>query len=32
MTLFPRLKGGRVEALCDMLRQKYETTVVPGRL
>lgn len=28
---FPRLKGGEVDALCDLLRDKYETTVVPGR-
>jgi len=30
-TIFPRLKGGRVEELCRLLREKYETTVVPGR-
>jgi len=28
--LFPRLKKGSVEALCRLLREKYETTVVPG--
>lgn len=27
---FPRLRTGRVDALCDRLRQNYETTVVPG--
>lgn len=30
MTLFPKLKGLSVEALCDRLRQQYETTIVPG--
>ncbi len=30
MIAFPRLRGGRVEALCARLRQE-ETTVVPGR-
>lgn len=29
--LFPRLKSGKVEQLCSLLREKYETTVVPGR-
>jgi aspartate/methionine/tyrosine aminotransferase len=29
--LFPRLKSGRVDQLCSLLREKYETTVVPGR-
>lgn len=29
--VFPRLKKGSVDALCDRLRSKYETTVVPGR-
>lgn len=29
--LFPRLKRGSVERLCDLLRTKYETTVVPGK-
>lgn len=28
---FPRLKHGSVDDLCDLLREKYETTVVPGR-
>jgi aspartate/methionine/tyrosine aminotransferase len=28
---FPRLVGGRVDELCAVLRDKYETTVVPGR-
>jgi len=27
---FPRLRSGRVEALCALLREKYDTTVVPG--
>jgi aspartate/methionine/tyrosine aminotransferase len=31
MTAFPRLRGGRVDALCALLREKYDTTVVPGR-
>ena len=30
MTLFPKLKTGSVEALCDKLRNTYETTIVPG--
>ena len=30
MTLFPKLKGLSVDALCDKLRHQYETTVVPG--
>ncbi|HEY7914338.1 MAG TPA: pyridoxal phosphate-dependent aminotransferase [Blastocatellia bacterium] len=29
-TLFPRLARGSVERLCALLREKYETTVVPG--
>jgi hypothetical protein len=29
--VFPRLKRGSVDQLCDLLRAKYETTVVPGR-
>ena len=29
--VFPRLKSGRVEELCALLREKYDTTVVPGR-
>ena len=30
MTVFPRLKGLDVDALCDILRNRFETTVVPG--
>jgi len=30
-TMFPRLKSGDADALCDLLREKYETSVVPGR-
>ena len=26
----PRLKRGRIERLCELLREKYETSVVPG--
>jgi len=29
--IFPRLKSGRVDELCRALREKYETTVVPGK-
>lgn len=29
--VFPRLKRGSVEQMCDLLRTKYETTVVPGK-
>ncbi len=29
-TAFPMLKSGQVEELCLLLRNKYETTVVPG--
>jgi aspartate/methionine/tyrosine aminotransferase len=29
--VFPRLKRGSVDRMCDLLRTKYETTVVPGR-
>lgn len=29
--VFPQLKCGRVEELCAVLREKYDTTVVPGR-
>lgn len=29
-TVFPRLLHGDVEKLCRLLREKYETTVVPG--
>jgi aspartate/methionine/tyrosine aminotransferase len=31
MTVFPRLVSGDVGALCDRLRTRHETTVVPGR-
>jgi aspartate/methionine/tyrosine aminotransferase len=30
-TMFPRLKSGSVDSLCDLLRDEYETSVVPGR-
>jgi hypothetical protein len=30
-TSFPRLKRGSVEKLCQLLLEKYETTVVPGK-
>lgn len=30
MTLFPKLKGISVDALCHKLRNDYETTIVPG--
>lgn len=29
--VFPRLKSGRVDQLCSLLRGKYDTTIVPGR-
>jgi aspartate/methionine/tyrosine aminotransferase len=29
--LFPRLKSGKVDQLCTLLSEKYETTIVPGR-
>jgi aspartate/methionine/tyrosine aminotransferase len=29
--VFPRLKRGSVDQMCELLRTKYETTVVPGR-
>jgi aspartate/methionine/tyrosine aminotransferase len=29
--MFPRVRKGSAEALCQLLREKYETTVVPGR-
>lgn len=29
--VFPRLKNGSVDALCDLLRREFKTTVVPGR-
>ena len=28
---FPRLRSGEVDGLCQLLREKYETSVVPGR-
>jgi len=28
---FPRMKSGEVDTLCRLLREKYETSVVPGR-
>ncbi len=28
--MFPRVKGANSERLCDLLREKYETSVVPG--
>jgi aspartate/methionine/tyrosine aminotransferase len=28
---FPRLLSGKVDALCQLLRDKYDTSVVPGR-
>ena len=27
----PRLKSGKIEALCSLLLEKYETSIVPGR-
>jgi aspartate/methionine/tyrosine aminotransferase len=29
--VFPRLKDGNVDALCELLRRDFDTTVVPGR-
>ncbi|HEY0724490.1 MAG TPA: aminotransferase class I/II-fold pyridoxal phosphate-dependent enzyme, partial [Pyrinomonadaceae bacterium] len=29
--MFPRVRGGSSEELCRLLREKYETSVVPGR-
>lgn len=29
--VFPRLRRGSVDLMCDLLRTKYETTVVPGK-
>jgi aspartate/methionine/tyrosine aminotransferase len=29
-TVFPRLRQGNVAGFCDFLRQRYETSVVPG--
>jgi hypothetical protein len=31
MIAFPRLRRGSVDALCALLREKHDTTVVPGR-
>jgi aspartate/methionine/tyrosine aminotransferase len=31
MISFPRLKGANVDELCALLREKYETSLVPGR-
>ncbi len=31
MIAFPRLLTGDVESLCELLRERFETTVVPGR-
>jgi aspartate/methionine/tyrosine aminotransferase len=30
-TVFPRLRAGSVDALCGRLRERYATSVVPGR-
>jgi len=30
-TMFPRVRGASSEELCRVLREKYETSVVPGR-
>ncbi|MCA1606021.1 MAG: aminotransferase class I/II-fold pyridoxal phosphate-dependent enzyme, partial [Acidobacteria bacterium] len=29
--MFPRLSQGTADRLCELLREKYETSVVPGR-
>jgi len=29
--IFPRLESGRIDELCRILREKYDTTVVPGK-
>jgi aspartate/methionine/tyrosine aminotransferase len=29
--MFPRLKAGNTDRLCELLQEKYETSVVPGR-
>jgi aspartate/methionine/tyrosine aminotransferase len=29
--MFPRMRSGSSEELCQLLREKYETTVVPGK-
>ena len=31
MIAFPRLRRGSVDAMCAVLRERYDTTVVPGR-
>ena len=31
VTAFPRLASGKVDALHDLLREKYDTSIVPGR-
>lgn len=31
MIAFPRLRHGSVDALCALLREKYETSLVPGK-
>ncbi|MGI9105383.1 MAG: pyridoxal phosphate-dependent aminotransferase [Pyrinomonadaceae bacterium] len=31
MISFPRLRQGNVDALCALLREKYDTSLVPGR-
>jgi aspartate/methionine/tyrosine aminotransferase len=31
MIVFPRLLKGDVDSLCELLRERFETTVVPGR-
>jgi aspartate/methionine/tyrosine aminotransferase len=28
--MFPRVRGGNADQLCRLLREKYETSVVPG--
>lgn len=30
-TVFPQLSSGHADAFCQLLREKYETSVVPGR-
>lgn len=30
-TVFPRLRAGDGDALCELLRERFETSVVPGR-
>ncbi len=31
MMTFPRLRSGSIDELCALLREKYETTIVPGK-